>query len=370
MTSVRELTILKQLNDLSKEALQNVKPLDRPIENPVNKLITRVQTRNEIIGYDPEVLLLRIPPQVPNNQDENFLEVGINRGQRSRRLIRYTKRILNSGLPFQKYPNETNEDFYNRLQQIYNNLPQQASIDEQRQRGDIIKLKTHLSEIMNTEDIERVINSDIIRNHPENILIVNNTWNSFLSQLKKRFETVDVDGFVNFLESYIDAYNKNKGIETPINVINVQIPEEEKDEIVYVEDGNQFIFKQIEKRGGVEFSVKLTDNTGVEHQSKYLSTRNTVNSVNYRNLFATTPQIMAFYGNGNKAHVIQKTLELFNTGHPANIGDPLTPADLPAPVGGIGLSKSKRKSLHHKILLGEIKAGNNNIRLRKKSHHK
>jgi len=369
MTSVRELTILKQLNDLSKEALQNVKPLDRPIENPVNKLITRLQTRNEIIGYDPEVLLLKAPPEVPDARNENFLEVGITPRQRSRRLIRYTKRILNSGLPFQKYPNETNEDFYNRLQQIYNNLPQQASIDEQRVRGDLIKLKNHLSEIMNTEDIERVVNTDIIRNHPENILIVNNTWNSFLSQLKKRFETVDVDGFLNFLESYIDAYNKNKGIETPI--VNVQIPDEEtKDEIVYVEDGNQFIFKQIEKRGNVEFSVQLTDNTGVEHQSKYLSTRNTINSVNYRTLFAPTPQIMAFYGNGNKAHVIQKTLELFNTGHPATIVNPLTPVDLPAPIGGIGLSKSAKKNLHHKILLGEIKAGNNNIRLRKKSHHK
>jgi hypothetical protein len=372
MASQRELKLLLQLEKHQKEAIKDFKPVPIPqINTPsTDRLIRGVENVRDIVGYDPQVLVPR------DNENPN----GLNPQQRLVRYRNYRERLESLNIPqLQKYNNETDEQFYRRMGGVLRNLPTQETFNIKYNTNNINLFKKHLLELMSEEDAERVMNNDLFRGNINNISIINNTWSSFVKQLKDTFKKIDVAGFIEFCTTYIQNYERTKGAKTNIVNVNVEAPagaEEEKEEgeeyEFYYDEGESHCTFTIEvnRRRKVNVSGTISNRTR-EEEFKTLSSKNNkrTGAVNYFQLFKKY-KLSALYGfigaEKRKNEIDEKFLELGRaydkqTINPSTLG--LAPETSSSSwwsslFGGSGLKKNKK--LKQKILMGEIEAGNNN----------
>ncbi len=104
------------------------------------------------------------------------------------------------GQSLQKLPNESDEDYNNRLISVNLSLP---SVDNlkmltiQKHKRELIR---NLETLMMTSDAFDVANKDLFADD-NNVILVNRTWSNFRRKLTKKYDKLDKATFLLFVQS-------------------------------------------------------------------------------------------------------------------------------------------------------------------------
>lgn len=379
MSSKRELELMIKLQNQGKESLKNYESVI-PISQNRDRIVRESDSVIDILGFNPELLR-------PQNNNENP-ETSINPDIQQVRSRRFRQRISKLSLPFDlsKSDAESELDYFTRIQTIYQNLPKQETFDAKENQNEILTIRKHLQEIMDDDDIEIVLN-DAPLNDIDNIRIINNTWASFVRKLKERFKKVDVRGFQNFTNTYLNDYISTSGVSGLQPIINVPEPviiNEGDYEDTKADDNNEFFYIEIilDEDGNPtadilsyhftinKRSISVTYDE-LRNNGQIIRKENNLNRTKFGAMFRNSPTLRDFLSSKlDNGQITNKTLreqvlKLVNTYSARNVGtsqdNPLSSIDLITDIntGGIGLSKRSR--LHKQIIEGQIRAGNTSI---------
>jgi len=182
---VREFRRLGIIND---DKLRELRPIiaDSYINNDYTDLINLfVNLYND-----------RVDNQSVRKEDEN-----------TQKLERYRKRLENTYLGkfnTQQLPNESDQEFYYRIQSYKDQLPTAEQAIQDEMNTNIKILKSNLSKILKTDEVELIINDKNIVNDAT-LLFINSTWKAFYNYIKTTYTSISVNEFKLLLQEYAES---------------------------------------------------------------------------------------------------------------------------------------------------------------------
>ena len=113
--------------------------------------------------------------------------------------------------PTERLPNETDEQFIDRLETIQLSIPDQDSIIASRKLKIRNELRDSLKTIMKQSDAEAVLNDRHLFDDND-ITTLNQVRDKFLKDIRGTFKTIDINTFKDYTRNYLDTFQYNKGV--------------------------------------------------------------------------------------------------------------------------------------------------------------
>ena len=182
-----------QINEIYEYVISNIMP-DKigKIQDDLNKVgVKDTELFRDV--YD-EVLMKEVEKEIDNYVNKKLIEANtLNLGNKR------TERL----------PNETDEQYLERLESIRLSIPDSETIINFRKSQEKNKLRENLSKLMKYSDVEAVINdTDLMTD--EVIALLNRIFPKFNKDLRETFKTIDLHTFKDYTRHYVEDFAKNK----------------------------------------------------------------------------------------------------------------------------------------------------------------
>ncbi len=112
------------------------------------------------------------------------------------------------GQSLQKLPNESDEDYNNRLISVNLSLPSVDNLKMQTVQKHKRELIRNLETLMMTSDAFDVANKELFADD-NNVILVNRTWSNFRRKLTEKYDKLDKATFLLFVQSYLNDIVKH-----------------------------------------------------------------------------------------------------------------------------------------------------------------
>lgn len=187
----------EQINEIYEYVLNNIMP-DKT--NEIQRDFDRAGFRDKSLFDDAyrNVLTKEVEKEIDNYARRRLVEVNnLNLGnQKSERL-----------------PNETDEQYLDRLESIRLSLPDSQSIIELKKLQERNKLKDKLQKIMKYSDTEAIINNTDLMTD-ENVALLNRIFPKFNKDIRETFKSIDLQTFKDYTKNYLENF-KSKHLNQP-----------------------------------------------------------------------------------------------------------------------------------------------------------
>ena len=112
-----------------------------------------------------------------------------------------------------RFPDETDEAYYNRISNIKDYAPNQAQIIEQNKVIVRNNFKNYIVKIANLSVAERILANELFIKNPNNVKLINDNIKQFDTKLREKYDKIDVDTFITFCKSYLRKINNIENID-------------------------------------------------------------------------------------------------------------------------------------------------------------